>query len=295
MNKEIGWEFYRSFLGVLQEGSLSAAARALGVTQPTVGRHIAALEKGLKLTLFTRSQGGLLPTAAAQALRPHAEAMASTAAALERAAFSQNDGMHGVVRITASEVIGVEVLPSIIKGLRQSYPALKVELLVSNQVQDLLHREADIAVRMVRPRQTQLLARRLGQVMMGLHASQDYIDRHGCPDNPEELGRHSLIGFDRPNAFVRQLAKDLPGMEREQFALRSDNDLATLALIRAGAGIGFCQLPLAKRDANLVQVLPQQFGLALDVWVTMHEDLRHNPPCRTAFDALVAGLQGYLA
>ncbi|AJQ97980.1 LysR family transcriptional regulator [Gynuella sunshinyii] len=294
MTNDINWELYRSFLSVLQEGSLSAAARALGSTQPTIGRHIETLENTLKLTLFIRSQGGLLPTDAALALKPHAEAMASTAAALARAAASQNEGVSGVVRITASEVIGVEVLPPIIAALRNRHPALQIELMLSNRIQDLLHREADIAVRMVRPQQTQLIARQIGKIALGLYASQDYIDRYGMPTTFDELKHHALIGFDQPTAFIRTAAKSIPQLTRERFALRSDNDLAQLALIRAGAGIGVCQERLAEADPRLVAVLPGQIPLILETWITMHENLRQNPSCRAVFDALVSGLQHYI-
>jgi DNA-binding transcriptional LysR family regulator len=153
MTSDVGWELYRSFLAVLDEGSLSGAARSLGVAQPTVGRHIAALEKSLRLALFTRSPLGLMPTEAALSLRVFAESMKSTAAALERAATSQGTGVRGTVRVTASDVIGVEVLPPIIARLRDRHPELVVELLLTNRVQDLLRRAADIAVRMLRPRQ----------------------------------------------------------------------------------------------------------------------------------------------
>jgi DNA-binding transcriptional LysR family regulator len=135
-------ELYRSFLAVLTEGSLSGAARVLDIAQPTVGRHVAALERALGMPLFTRSQTGLLPLEAALSLRPYAEAMSSAAAALERAAASQGSGVRGAVRITASEVIGVEVLPLIIARLRAEHPDLQVELVLSNRMQDLLQREA---------------------------------------------------------------------------------------------------------------------------------------------------------
>ncbi|MEG1326632.1 MAG: LysR family transcriptional regulator, partial [Janthinobacterium sp.] len=175
MTNSIAWEYYRSLLAVLQHGSLSGAARALGITQPTVGRHIAALEQALGATLFTRSQLGLLPTEVALALRPHAETMEHTAALMERAASSQGQGVAGTVRIAASEVVGVEVLPPILARLRACHPGLIIELVLSNKVQDLLRREADIAVRMLRPRQEQLVARKVGDIELGLHAHADYL------------------------------------------------------------------------------------------------------------------------
>ncbi len=294
MASDIGWELYRSFLAVLKEGSLAGAARALGVAQPTVGRHVAALEKSLRLALFTRSQTGLIPTDAALSLRSFAESMQSTAAALERAAASQGAGVRGTVRVTASDVIGVEVLPPIVAALRDSHPDLTVELVLSNRVQDLLRREADIAVRMVRPRQELLVARRIGQIEVGLHAHQRYLAQHGTPRSVADLAKHSLIGFDQATAFVRNASKALAGWRREAFAIRTDSDLAQLALIRSGAGIGACQVPIARRDDALVRILPKQFSLPLETWVTMHQDLRDSPRCRVTFDALVKGLQRHV-
>jgi DNA-binding transcriptional LysR family regulator len=294
MATKIGWELYRSFLGVLREGSLSGAARSLGIAQPTVGRHVAALEKALELPLFIRSQTGLTPTEAALALRGHAETMESTAASLERTAASQGGGVSGVVRVAASEVVGVEVLGPIVARLREAHPMLEIELVVSNRMQDLLRREADLAVRMARPQQELLVARRAGSIEVGLHAHRRYLAAHGTPRSPSDLAGHTLIGFDQETAFVRQALKALPGLRRDSFSIRTDSDLAQLALIRAGAGIGFCQVPLARRDEALVRILPRPYTLALDTWVTMHEDLRHSPRCRTVFEALLEGMQRHI-
>jgi DNA-binding transcriptional LysR family regulator len=292
---DIGWDLYRSFLGVLREGSLSGAARVLGITQPTVGRHIAALEKALDVALFIRTQQGLVPTETALSLRTYAEAMESTAASMERAASGQGEGVRGVVRISTSEVVGVEVLPPLVTRLREQHPDLKVELVLTNQVQDLLRLEADIAVRQVRPRQEQLIARSIGRIDLGLYAHQDYLRRRGTPRRIADFAGHSIIGYDRPSDLVRNAGESLKGFTRDVFSLRTDNDLAQLALIRCGAGIGVCQAPLAKRNAALVRLLPRSFALPLETWVTMHEDLRNVPRCRAAFDALVDGLQQYAA
>ena len=294
MANEISWELYRSFLGVLQEGSLSGAARSLGIAQPTVGRHISELEKSLGLPLFTRSQTGLLPTEAALALRSHAEAMNSTAASLRRAAESHGEGVKGTVRISASEVIGAEVLPPILAKLRQKHPQLKVEVVLTNRVQDLLRREADIAVRMTNPKQDVLIARRVADVLLGLHAHKDYLAQQGTPKIPTDLAHHSLIGFDEETPFIRAARRVLPAWTRESFSLRTDSDLAQLAMIRAGCGIGVCQVALAKRDPSLVRVLARHLDFKLETWVTMHEDLRGSPRCKVTFDALVKALcEGY--
>jgi DNA-binding transcriptional LysR family regulator len=286
----IEWELYRTFLGVLREGSLSGAARALGIAQPTVGRHVAALEAGLGLALFTRSQTGLLPTEAALALRTHAQAMESTAAALERTAASYGDGVRGVVRVTASEIIGLEVMPAVVALLHERHPALRIELVLSNDQQDLLQREADVAVRMARPGQDQLVARRIGTIDIGLHARADYLARRGTPVSLADLEEHALIGYDRPTPYVRAGLRQWPQFARDRLAFRTDSDSAQLALIRAGAGIGLCQVPLARRQPDVVRLLPELITLPLETWVTMHEDLRDSPRCRVTFDALVAAL-----
>ncbi|MBO9689907.1 MAG: LysR family transcriptional regulator [Mitsuaria chitosanitabida] len=292
MATTIAWEWYRSFLGVLREGSLSGAARALDLTQPTVGRHVAALEAQVGQSLFVRTPAGLLPTEAALSLRPYAEAMDSTAAALERTARSHGDGVRGVVRVTASEVVGVEVLPPLIADLREQHPELVIELVLSNKVQDLLRREADIAVRMTPPKQEQLIARRVGVIEVGLHAHERYLKAHGTPRSMRALidEGHALIGYDQPAPYVRELARRYPVMARERFAVRADSDLAHLALIRAGAGLGLCQVAVAKRDPALKRVLKRELGIPLETWLTMHEDLRDSPRCRVVFEALVEGL-----
>ena len=168
MKLTIPWEWYRTFLAVMKEGSLSGAARRLAITQPTAGRHIAALESALGLVLFTRSQTGLQATDAAVELQGHAQAMENTAMMIERSAASFSagaTGLRGVVRVAASDIIGTEVLPSAIARIKEAYPHITVELVLSNRVQDLLNREADIAVRMTTPVQEQLIARRTGNVV----------------------------------------------------------------------------------------------------------------------------------
>jgi len=288
------WDLYRTFLTVAQERSLSAAARALGLAQPTVGRHIDALEKALGRQLFTRSQSGLAPTEAAEELHPYAEALSASAASLLRAASAQGDTVRGAVRVTASEVVGAEILPPILTGLREQYPQLVIELVLSNALEDLLRREADIAVRMVKPTQGALVAKHLGAIDVGLHAHRRYLDRHGTPARPEELAGHALIGFDKESAPMRSMLKRAGGFQRQDFTLRSNSDLAQLAAVRAGYGIGFCQVRLAERDASLVRILPKAFRLTLDTWLAMHADLRTSRRCRVVFDALATGLNRYI-
>lgn len=132
----------------------------------------------------------------------------------------------------------------LIARLRESNPQITIELVLSNRVQDLLHREADIAVRMTTPTQEQLIARRVGSIELGLHASASYIARHGSPESTEDLLKHALIGFDQHTPFIRKALTQYPQLNRDCFSMRTDSDVAQLNLIRAGAGIGICRYPL---------------------------------------------------
>jgi DNA-binding transcriptional LysR family regulator len=290
---EPDWAWYRSFLAVLDAGSLSAAARSLTLTQPTLGRHIDQLEKALGLKLFVRSVDGFAPTEAALDLHGYAASIASNAAALRRAAASHGDGVSGTVRISTSDIVGVEVLPPLLARLRAQHPALVVELVVSNAVDDLLRRQSDIAVRFVPPSQEALIARRAGGIELGLHAHRDYLAAQGTPRTLDELVDHALIGPDGDGPLVRKLQAQFPMFQRARLALRSDNNLAQLAAIRAGYGIGICQSALAARDPALIRVLRGEFSVTLDTWIAMHADLRSTPRFAVTFAALVEGMTAY--
>ena len=287
------WERQRAFLAVLSEGSLSAAARRLGVAQPTVRRRVEDLERSHGVALFTRSQPGLAPTALALELRPAAQAMAHAAEAFARAASAEAGAAKGVVRITASEVMGVEVLPPLLAQLRAAHPGLVLELGLNNRTEDLLGREADIAVRMVEPAQDALVTRKVGAVRLGLFAHRRFVDQFGAPAALDQLEHFALIGFETETVGVRALRKQGLMLTRESFSFRTDSDLGQLAAIRAGLGIGVCQVALGRCDPDLLPVLPDQFGFDLETWVVTHEDLRHVRRVRLVFDALVAGLSDY--
>ena len=290
------WDLYRSFLAVLESGSLSGAARSLAIAQPTVGRHIEALEQALNgTTLFTRSPGGLRPTEAALALAPHAQAMAAAAEALVRTASGEATGVRGVIRVTASDIVGAEILPAILTDFREQHPEVTIELVLSNRQEDLLRRDADIAVRMTRPTQNALTARRVGAARIGFYAHRSYLQKHGAPQSMAELAGHTLIGYDRvppPRGALEQIDVE---MSRDLFALRTDSDLAQLAAMRAGFGICACQAAIAERDPNLTPVLADQFGFELEAWVVMHEDLKSSRRMRLMFDHLVEGMKGFVS
>ncbi|MGA2951248.1 MAG: LysR family transcriptional regulator [Caulobacteraceae bacterium] len=292
---EADWTLYRTFLAVIDAGSLSGAARRLGLTQPTVGRQVEALEQALGgENLFTRSPGGLAPTRAARLLEPHARAMAAAAAALSRVAAGDAQAMSGVVRVTASEIVGAEVLPPILTEFRETWPDIALELVLTNAQEDLLRRDADIAVRMARPTQGALLARRIGTVPLKMYAHRSYLQKHGEPTSIAELTDHTLIGFDRISPNIESLKALSLEVTRDLFAIHTDSDLAQLALLRAAIGLCACQPGIAARDPNLVPVLTQEFELPLEMWVVMHEDLKADRRMRALFDHLVEALGAYV-
>ncbi len=289
------WDLARAFLAVVQSGSLSGAARALGLTQPTIGRQVAEFEAALGVPLFTRSRHGVKPTQAALDLMPHVETMAAAMAALTRAASGEAGEARGTVRLTASELMGAAVLPPVLARFNAAHPGIAIELVLSNRIEDLLRHEADIAVRMVRPDQAALVARHIGPVPISLYAHRDYIARRGMPTTLEELAAHSLIGFDADPWGAKVLAAQMaPGVTRDFFSLRTDSDLAQLEALRAGYGIGGCQDALARRDPDLVAVMPGAVDIVLDCWVVMHEDLRASRRVRLLFDHLAGELTAYL-
>ena len=200
---------------------------------------------------------------------------------------------RGTVRITASETIGVEVLPPLLAGLRRAYPSIAIELALSNRNEDLVHGAADIAVRMVRPQQQTLVAKRVGIVRLGIYAHKTYVKEFGVPRSIGDLAHHVLIGFDR-NSDLLQLVRSW-GMQvtREDFSFRSDSDHAQLAALRAGFGIGICQSGIAQREPDLRPVLEGEFDLSMEMWLAMHRDMRANRRTRIVFDYLARELAGY--
>ncbi len=284
------WDLLRSFAAVIRTGSLSGAARDLNSTQPTIGRHIEQLEQQLDTALFVRSRRGLTPTETALDLLPHAEAMAAASSALLRTASGEQSEARGVVRLAASEVVGGEILPPLLARFGNDNPGIQVELVLDNRAEDLLRREADIAVRMFRPTQTALVARKIADVPVGLFAHKDYVARHGLPQTLEDLYHHRGIGPDANQAQLRALVTlGLKG-GRDGFQYRCDSDLAQHALLRAGAGIGGMQRHLAARDPDLVPVLAGEIELPLEMWLVMHEDLKASRRVRLLYDFLATAL-----
>lgn len=295
-NAAADWDLFQSLHAVLQAGSFSGAARARGLTQPTLGRHIESLEQKLGGALFLRSPRGLQATELALALAPHLDDMAATVGAALRDATGPVDGSAGCVRLTASEILAVEVLPPILKDFMEAHPNIEVELMVSNELEDLLRREADIAIRMARPTQSALVARRIGAIQLGFYATPGYVQRRGLPTSFDDLAEgHTLIGFDRvdPKSIVETIDVGRP-INRDLFAFKTDNQLAQIAAVRAGLGVGAMQHGLA-RSEGLVHVLPDSFSFELEVWICMHESLKTSRRMRLMNDYLADRLKTFVA
>jgi len=294
MNREPDWALWRSFAAVLTQGSLSAAARQLGLSQPTIGRHVETLEAQLGVTLFERALNGLRPTPLALRLyEPVRQAQAALTQAVMAAEGAQEDEA-GTVRITASTMISNYVLPDILVAIRQLHPHIALEIVPSDSAENLLMREADIALRMFRPTQLELVTRHLGDIALVPLAHRDYLARRGRPETLEALWSHDLLGFDRSDAIIQHAGKLGHTLTRADFPLRSDDQTLLWELLKAGLGIAFGQANLARRTPGLV-ILPIPVDIApLPLWLTTHRELFTSHRIRVIYDALAQGLLAYI-
>lgn len=287
------WENQRAFLAVLRTGSLSGAARLLGIAQATARRRIEALENSVGVSLFTRSPTGLIPTEMARDLITHVETMALAAEAFNRAASAEAIDSGGTVRITSSDLLGIEILPLLLQPVCRAHPQLVFELSVSNRLEALARQEADIAIRTQRPTESDVVTRRVGALEVGLYATQEFLDRYGVPERLESLAHWPLIGPDRNLADIQTLGEQGFPFEHQRFQLRTDNHIAQLSALRAGIGIGVCPRQVAE-GCGLVRVLPGEVDFTVDVWIATHRNLRRIPRIALAFDQLAASLEAYL-
>ena len=286
---EPDWALLRSFLEVANSGSLSRAAVALGSSQPTLSRQIAQLEAHLGQSLFERTTRGLRLTEAGAALRAPAERMREHAQQLTMVAAGHTQTLAGTVRITASEIVSAHVLPELLLGLRETHPEIQIELVASNTLENLLEREADIALRMLRPTQTALVARRLADQPLGFYAHRDYVQAYGKPSAANML-QHQWVGFDRSDQMLRGFHAAGFKVTREFFGFRCDNQIVGWQAVLAGLGIGVCLKRVASLVPELVRVLPAVPLAPLPMWITAHRELRGTPRLKIVFDALAAAL-----
>lgn len=287
MKRVPSWDEQRAFLAVFETGSLSGAARELGLSQPTVRARIEALEAALGTVLFTRSMHGLTPTPRAHAIAGPARAMAHASGALLRAASADAGMVEGTVRISVSEVIGIEIVPSMLRRLQLRHPALVFELHVNNEIADLVEQQVDIAVRMHPPKQAALVAKKVRAATLSLFAHRDYLRQSGAPVRRDDLAQHAFIGPDRNRADLR-LVETIAGAQHLEWSLRTDSHPAQMAAARAGMGIAVFQDRIAANDPNLVRVLPDVPLPALETWIVTHENLRNVPRVAAVFDHLVS-------
>jgi DNA-binding transcriptional LysR family regulator len=280
------WTLIRSFLAVAEAGSLSGAARATGISQPTLGRHIQAIEATLEVPLFSRTAQGQALTEAGRALLSPARAMRAAAADLALTAKGHAAGIEGTVRITASRVVSHTILPPILARLRAEEPGLQLDLVPSDTSENLLFGEADIALRMYRPTQGDLVARHIADLPLGLYAATAYLDRRGRPTSADALMRHDFVGLDRGDQILRVMQAMGVAVTRSFFPVRCDDPLTYIELVRAGCGLGGLQRAIGDSDPGLERLTLLPDLPSLPVWLTAAPHLRQSPRLRRVWDAL---------
>ena len=287
------WNRARAFLVTAEEGTFSAAARALGMTQPTLGRQVEALEAELGLALFERAGRGLVLTPAGVDLLDHVRAMGDAATRLSIAAAGQNQKLVGKVTITVSEVYAAMVLPPILARLRREEPGIELDIIATADTRDLRRREADIAVRNFRPVDPDLIARKICDVPAGLFASHAYLDSIGNPTTAADLSDAAFISIDRSGAMVDGLNAMGLSLTQRNFPLFADNYLVMWACVKQGLGIGVLDAHLGGAEPGVAQVLPDLPPLRFPVWLVAHRDLATSRRIRRVFDALADGFKAH--
>jgi len=276
------WNDARYFLAVARMGSLSRAARQLRVQQSTVGRRISGLEAALKTRLFERTSDGWMPTAAGEAFVARAERIEDEALAAERQLAGKEQLVAGVVRMTAPQAFGFFFVVPLLARLHAEQPDVVFELVAENQPLNLSRREADLALRLGRPGQRELVRRKLGDVADALYASRAYLERAGAVRR-DDLGRHAYVDFDESYPRRETKAWMAQRLRGARCVLRVNGTPGVLAAVRAGMGIGLLPCWLADGDGELVRVL-REHSLSQELWLVMHRDLRHAARIRVVAD-----------
>ena len=287
---DFDWNRARAFLVTAEEGSLSAAARALKMTQPTLGRQVTALEKELGVALFERGGRGLELTPSGLDLLEHVRAMGDAASRFSLTASGQSTSIEGSICITATEVGAAFVLPPILAKLRQLQPGIEIELIASNSTSDLKRREADIAVRAFRPTQSDLIARRVRGANFHLYASTDYLRRIGNPASPEDFGDAEFIGIDKTNLLLDALGERGFPLTLRNFPIITEQHLVLWELVKHGLGIGFMAEDVGDAEPLVERVLPGLDPFPIEIWLVAHRELKTSRRVRTVFDFLVSEL-----
>jgi DNA-binding transcriptional LysR family regulator len=287
---KLDWALLRTFIAAIDAGSILGAAKRLASYQPTISRQIGELEAQLGVPLFERTGRGLVPTRAGLAIVEPARAMAASAAAVEAALRGLGESLGGTVRVGCSQVVASCVLPPCVAGIRRAHPGIRIDVVSSNSLSNLLRRECDIAVRMVQPIQSTIVTRRVAELQMGAYAARDYLAQRPAPKRATDLTAHDLVGLDTDDSLVRALVAAGVPVTRDSFAVRCDDQVACIRLVEAGAGIGFMPRVVARTLPGLEPVLPRFPMPALPVWLAVHREIKGNPLIRTVFDALAEAL-----
>ncbi|HGG05101.1 MAG TPA: LysR family transcriptional regulator [Aliiroseovarius sp.] len=291
----LDWSLIQTFLAVVETGSLSAAARQTGISQPTIGRHIRRMEAVLGVDLFHRVAKGLTLTEQGKLFVPAAREMRDAAGRIAVLSAGQDARLEGSVRITASQVVSHFLLPKILADLRLSEPGIQVDLVPTDTTENLLFREADIAIRMYRPTQLDVVTRHICDLPMGIFASRSYLHRAGMPASPNDMMDHDFVGYDRDTRIIEGMAEMGLSATRETFTTRTDDQVAYWQLVRAGCGLGVGQVAVAKGDPEIVRLFPNLPIPSLPVWLAAHEALYRTPRIRRIWEGLRHGLQACAA
>ena len=292
---QLDWNHLKAFLETAETGSLSAAARKLGLAQPTLSRQVAAIEKQLGVTLFERVGKTMVVTSTGLSLLEHARAMGSAAEDLGMTATGQSQAVDGVVCVSASEGVAGYLLPPALARFRGQQPGIVIDLVASDALSDLRRREADIAVRHVRPDQPDLIGRLVREARAGFYASSEWVRRHGHPRTADEAPQHAFVGSDRSGRYLAYLRQHGLLLETSNFSCYADNTMANWALVRHGLGIGPMMDDIACHMPDVVRVLDDVPPVVFPIWLVTHRELRTARRIRLVFDMLADALSAALA
>ena len=280
------WNQVRAFLATAEEGSLSAAARALGLTQPTLSRQVNGLESELGVTLFERGHRAMELTPSGLELLEHVRAMGDAATRVSLTASGQSQAVDGKVSITATNMFAAWYLPPIVTQIRQRAPGVELEIIAANESLDLIRREADIAIRHGQPDHGDLIAKRIGNMTANLYATKDYLDRIGRPRQPKDLANADFIGFEKPEQLLELYNGMGIPVTRDHFKVYSASGVVIMALVEQGLGIAFGTQDVAERSPTLEKVLPSMPPIDVPIWLVTHRELHTSRRIRLVFDTI---------
>lgn len=286
----LDWNQLKAFLETAETGSLSAAARKLGLTQPTLSRQVAAIEQRMGVTLFERVGKAMALTPTGLDLLDHARAMGAAAQALRLAASGRSHAAGGVVSVSTTDAVAAHLLPPLMRQLREKHPGIAIEVISSNALSDLLRREADIAIRHVKPEQPDLIAQFIREATASFYASEDWVAAHGHPRRAEEAADLPFVGSDRSGQFLGYLRRHGLPVSDANFSCYCTHSMSHWALVREGMGIGAMMDEIARGTPGIVRVLDEVPPVRFPIWLVTHRELRTSRPIRVVFEALAQGL-----